>query len=119
MELFAYNVKFSDLDKTQVVAKDEPGEYPRPNFNTVLKGFTSIFIVFIGENWNEAMYDHTRAMGAGCIVYFMQLFILGNIVLLNLFLAILLQNFEEPPGKSEEEKELEKETAKAKPVSYS
>jgi hypothetical protein len=49
------------------------------------------------------MYDHTRATNYACIIYFMQLFILGNIVLLNLFLAILLQNFEEPPGKSEEE----------------
>lgn len=49
-----------------------------------------IFIVFIGENWNEAMYDHTRATSYACIIYFMQLFILGNIVLLNLFLAILL-----------------------------
>ena len=38
--------------------------------------------------------------------------------MLNLFLAILLQNFEEPPGKSEEEMELEKENANAKPVSY-
>jgi len=33
----------------------------------------------------------------------MQLFIIGNIILLNLFLAILLGNFEEPPGKSDEE----------------
>ena len=46
------------------MAKDAEGEYPRPNFNSVLNGFTSIFVVFIGnrlaltrcslgENWNE------------------------------------------------------------------
>ena len=123
MELFAYNIKFSSLEHPNyVVGKDEPGEYPRPNFNNLLNGFITIFIVFIGENWNEAMYDHTRAAGHGCIVYFMQLFIIGNIILLNLFLAILLGNFEDPPGKSDEELELEKETAMlaktVKPVSY-
>jgi hypothetical protein len=116
MELFAYNVKYNNLDKERVVAKDAEGEYPRPNFNSVLNGFTSIFVVFIGENWNESMYDHTRALGYGCIIYFMQLFILGNIVLLNLFLTILLKNFEEPPGKSEEEQELEKEIAESEKV---
>jgi hypothetical protein len=32
------------------------------------------------------------------IPFFIFLFIIGNIVLLNLFLAILLKNFEEPPS---------------------
>lgn len=71
MELFAYNVKYNNADKEEVVLKTEPGEYPRPNFNTFLDGFMMIFIVFIGENWNEAMYDHTRVLGYGCIIYFM------------------------------------------------
>jgi hypothetical protein len=30
------------------------------------------------------------------------MFIWGNLIMLNLFLAILLKNFEEPPGKEEE-----------------
>ena len=47
------------------------------------------------------MYDHVRATGNGGIFFFISLFILGNLVLLNLFLAILLKNFEEPPGKDE------------------
>jgi tetrahydromethanopterin S-methyltransferase subunit E len=77
--------------------------YPRANFNTFLSGFTTIFIVFIGEDWNAYMYDHVRATNYGSIFFFVSLFILGNLVLLNLFLAILLKNFEEPPGKEEEE----------------
>ena len=39
------------------------------------------------------------------IAYFMFLFIFGNLILLNLFLAILLKNFEEPPGTEEQEVE--------------
>lgn len=51
------------------------------------------------------MYDHYRATGPLTIAYFMFLFIFGNLILLNLFLAILLKNFEEPPGKEEQEEE--------------
>ena len=49
------------------------------------------------------MYDHVRTTGYKSLVFFISLFILGNLVLLNLFLAILLKNFEEPPGKDDDE----------------
>jgi hypothetical protein len=48
----------------------------------------------IGENWNSIMYDHMRGVGEGACIYFIMLTILGNIIMLNLFLAILLGNFE-------------------------
>jgi voltage-dependent calcium channel L type alpha-1D len=99
MELYAYRVIYNNEDKDEVAVK--AGVYPRANFNTFLSGFTTIFIVFIGEDWNSSMYDHVRATGNGSIFFFVSLFILGNLVLLNLFLAILLKNFEEPPGKDE------------------
>ena len=104
-EMYAYKVMFNDEDKTEVVKED--GVYPRENFNNLYQGLTTIFIVFIGEDWNSVMYDHYRATGAFTIVYFIFLFIFGNLILLNLFLAILLKNFEEPPGQEEEEDEEE------------
>lgn len=70
MELFGYRVKFSDEDKSKVVAPTEEGVYPRINFNEFFNGFTTIFIVFIGEDWNSPMYDHVRALGFGCVFYF-------------------------------------------------
>ena len=74
-------------------------------------GLTTVFIVFIGEDWNSVMYDHYRATGPLTIAYFMFLFIFGNLILLNLFLAILLKNFEEPPGVGAVE-EVEEKTIK-------
>lgn len=59
----------------------------------------------IGEDWNSSLYDHYRSEGLVAHFYFITLFILGNLILLNLFLAILLKNFEEPPGKDEEEED--------------
>lgn len=105
MELFAYKIKFVDADKTTASkptdknwAKAIP---PRTNFNDFFQGFTTIFIVFIGEDWNSVMYDHVRCMGWISVGFFIPIFIIGNLIMLNLFLAILLKNFEEPPEKED------------------
>ena len=104
MELYAYNVKFNENNEV-----DAGGHSPRANFDTFLEAFTTIFIVLIGEDWNTVMYDHIRAMGYVGIIFFVSLVIFGNFILLNLFLAILLKNFEEEekPEKSSEEKDEE------------
>lgn len=41
------------------------------------------------------MYDHIRTLGWTSKVFFFTLFVQGNLILLNLFLAILLKNFED------------------------
>ena len=103
LELFAYRIKFNNEDKEEAIDTEDvnDGYYPRASFNNFGLGFTTIFIVFIGEDWNWVMYDHARAKGPGCILIFILIFIVGNLIMLNLFLAILLGNFEEPPGKEE------------------
>ena len=106
MELYAYNVKFNDENEV-----DSNGESPRANFDTFLEAFTTIFIVLIGEDWNQVMYAHIRASGHIGIIFFVSLVIFGNFILLNLFLAILLKNFEE-----EEKLEEELETSKKENV---
>ena len=116
MEIYAYRVKYTndDLDEPltyQEAEKVAPldGHYPRANFNDFWSGLITVFIVLIGEDWNSSMYDHVRASGWGGYIFFITLFIFGNLILLNLFLAILLKNFEEPPGKDDEEEESDEE----------
>jgi hypothetical protein len=48
----------------------------------------------LGEGWNEIMYDAMRCVGSISAVYFVPLVLFGNVIMLNLFLAILLGNFE-------------------------
>ena len=109
MEMYAYKIRFKDEDFS---AADPEGEvFPRANFNNFLYGIITIFIVFIGEDWNSSMYDVYRATGPGAYLFFISLFVIGNLILLNLFLAILLKNFEEPPGGGEDDEE----EAEAKP----
>lgn len=55
------------------------------------------------------MFDTTNAIGWGATVYFIFLVVIGNFVMLNLFLAILLGNFEEARAIMNNIKKLEKE----------
>ena len=108
MEIYAYRVQYNndDLERPYTKEDEEAGgepAYPRANFNDFWSGLITVFIVLIGEDWNSSMYDHVRASGWGGYIFFITLFIFGNLILLNLFLAILLKNFEEPPGKDEDE----------------
>ena len=50
------------------------------------------------------MYNHIRSEAVGylgSVFFFCILYIIGNLILTNLFLAILLKNFETPPRKFE------------------
>ena len=114
MEIFAYRIKFNNQNKDfPLNPMDVPdinkGWYPRSNFNTFMDAMVTVFGILIGENWNSTMYDYLRAGSKTVYVFFISLFIFGNLILLNLFLAILLKNFEEPLGQEEEdfEKELD------------
>ena len=80
---------------------------PRENFDTIDQALTSVFIVIIGEDWNSLMYNYNRAVGTHAVFYFVLVFCFGNFMLLSLFTAILLQNFEEDSGKAEESEEEE------------
>ena len=58
-------------------------------------GFTSIFAIAIGDDWNYLMALAYRAQGLIALAFYPIVFIFMNLILLNLFLAILLRNFEE------------------------
>ena len=69
--------------------------------------------ILTGEDWNAVMYDGIQAFGGvtsvGLVMslYFIILFICGNYILLNVFLAIAVDNLSDESGDEEEEKEEE------------
>ena len=105
MEFFANRVRFNSENDDLV--SDIPRAFqdgvvmhaPRENFDNIFIGLTTVFIVLIGEDWNQVMYNHARAFAesgnTGVIIFFVSIMIIGNIMLLSLFTAILLQNFED------------------------
>lgn len=105
MEMYANKVKFlpdNSLDLTN-------GESPSSNFDTLLNAFATVFTLLTADGWSAIYFAHYRGLpNISSTLYFILLIILGQRILLNLFLAILLQNFDENTLREQLEKELEK-----------
>lgn len=74
------------------VHKFEGGLMPRWNFKDFMHSFMIVFRVLCGE-WIESMWDCMWVSGWPCIPFFMATVVIGNLVVLNLFLALLLSSF--------------------------
>ena len=100
MSFFAGKTKFNEDGDLDV----ENGESPRANFDRLGWAALTVYEIMIGENWNGVMYDTMRSVGVASCVYFIALVIFGNIIMLNLFLAILLGNFDRARNFGEKKK---------------
>ncbi|XP_055966549.1 voltage-dependent L-type calcium channel subunit alpha-1S [Sorex fumeus] len=89
MQLFGGRYDFEDMEDR------------RSNFDNFPQAFISVFQVLTGEDWTSIMYNGILAYGGpaypGVLVciYFVILFICGNYILLNVFLAIAVDNLAE------------------------
>jgi len=64
------------------------------------------------------MFVYVRCDGISAYIFFVSLCIFGNIILVNLFLAILLKNFEDNDRTFEDEEEKSTSTALTKVKSF-
>uniref|UniRef100_A0A8C1P409 Sodium channel protein n=1 Tax=Cyprinus carpio TaxID=7962 RepID=A0A8C1P409_CYPCA len=66
---------------------------PRWHMNDFFHSFLIVFRVLCGE-WIETMWDCMQVAGQPlCLIVFMMVMVIGNLVVLNLFLALLLSSF--------------------------
>uniref|UniRef100_A0A8C7UZS9 Sodium channel protein n=1 Tax=Oncorhynchus mykiss TaxID=8022 RepID=A0A8C7UZS9_ONCMY len=87
MQLFGKNYK----DCVCKIALD--CELPRWHMHDFFHSFLMVFRVLCGE-WIETMWDCMEVAGQGmCLIVFMMVMVIGNLVVLNLFLALLLSSF--------------------------
>ena len=84
---------YGEASAPTYLARLGESDQPRPNFDDIFWAFVTIFQVLTGEDWNAVMYDGMRTTGTWACVYFILLVVIGNYIVLNLFLAILLDNF--------------------------
>uniref|UniRef100_UPI0037E7AF9C voltage-dependent L-type calcium channel subunit alpha-1D n=1 Tax=Semicossyphus pulcher TaxID=241346 RepID=UPI0037E7AF9C len=105
MQLFGGKFNF---DETQM---------KRSTFDSFPQALLTCFQILTGEDWNAVMYDGIMAYGGPIFpnmvvcIYFVILFVCGNYILLNVFLAIAVDNLAGGGGKTkvEEKKEEEEE----------
>ncbi|CAB1336769.1 unnamed protein product, partial [Coregonus sp. 'balchen'] len=87
MQLFGKNYK----DCVCKIALD--CKLPRWHMHDFFHSFLMVFRVLCGE-WIETMWDCMEVAGQGmCLIVFMMVMVIGNLVVLNLFLALLLSSF--------------------------
>lgn len=81
MQIFAGEFSFAD-------------GLPRGNFDSFHWAFVTTFILLSTENWNNILTSSMRSpLGPPSSLFLISWIILGNFILLNLFLAILLESF--------------------------
>ncbi|XP_058457330.1 sodium channel protein para isoform X45 [Malaya genurostris] len=85
MQLFGKNY-------TDNVERFPDKDLPRWNFTDFMHSFMIVFRVLCGE-WIESMWDCMLVGDVSCIPFFLATVVIGNLVVLNLFLALLLSNF--------------------------
>ena len=76
MELFAYKVN------------------ERYTYDTFPEAMLSVFLLLTNESWNTITFAYMHDLDSTTpVVYFVTVVILGNFILLKLFIAILIFNF--------------------------
>ena len=84
--------------------KPQRKKWARDNCPAFIEAFVSVFIVLANDGWSTIFFNHHRAAGSLIsVLYFISLFIMGQLIMLNLFLAVLLNNFDEDSLNESEE----------------
>ncbi|XP_026077314.1 voltage-dependent P/Q-type calcium channel subunit alpha-1A-like isoform X20 [Carassius auratus] len=88
---------------------------PPTNFDTFPAAIMTVFQILTGEDWNVVMYDGIKSQGGvdkGMIfsVFFIVLTLFGNYTLLNVFLAIAVDNLANAQELTKDEQEEEEAT---------
>ncbi|XP_049342220.1 voltage-dependent L-type calcium channel subunit alpha-1D isoform X3 [Astyanax mexicanus] len=92
----------------------------RSTFDNFPQALLTVFQILTGEDWNTVMYDGIMAYGgpssSGMVVciYFIILFICGNYILLNVFLAIAVDNLADAESLNTAQKEEEEQNKRRK-----
>ncbi len=143
MQMFGGKFNFAEDE----MFNDNEDEKPRCNFDDFINAMLTVFQVIIktdffdylyyifnfecfilkiltGEDWNEVMYTGIRSYGGvnspGMLVsfYFIIIFIIGNYILLNVFLAIAVDNLGDAQALTEAQEQEEREREAARLVNF-
>eukprot|EP01052_Picozoa_sp_SAG31_P008201 SAG31_NODE_408_length_16015_cov_77.203569_5_plen_1180_part_00 len=66
---------------------------PRPLFVDFWHAFTTAFLMMTGDRWKVTMYTYMQTYGWEACLFFVLMWIMCSCVMLNLFVAVILENF--------------------------
>lgn len=96
---FLASIFATQLFRGQLPEFDSFGNYLQVTFASIFNSFLGMYQVMSSENWTDVLYDvtrftkyyHTAWIGA---IFFIIWFILANFVVLNMFIAVIQENFD-------------------------
>uniref|UniRef100_H3C2B9 Voltage-dependent calcium channel alpha-1 subunit IQ domain-containing protein n=1 Tax=Tetraodon nigroviridis TaxID=99883 RepID=H3C2B9_TETNG len=108
--LFLFTVVFALLGMQLFGGRFIFEDYTPTNFDTFPAAIMTVFQILTGEDWNEVMYNGIRSQGGvqygmWSSIYFIVLTLFGNYTLLNVFLAIAVDNLANAQELTKEEEE--------------
>jgi hypothetical protein len=71
------------------------------NFNSFYGAIRYLFVLSTGESWNEVMRDAMESDSAGAIIFFSTFVVVAQFVMMNLFIMIIVENFDNLNKKKE------------------
>jgi hypothetical protein len=89
--IFTYMLIGMELYSQRVQATEDSTS----TYNSLSESFLSVFIVLANDGWTNIYFNHYHQAGAiPATIYFISLVMIGQFVLLNLVIAIIIENFE-------------------------
>ncbi|CAG8581095.1 8980_t:CDS:10 [Paraglomus occultum] len=87
------------LLRGNIPSQDENGNDILVRFSDIYNGFVGMYQLFSGENWTTVLYNamqyENRTISAAAVAIFLIVWVsLSNFVLLNMFIAVVQENFE-------------------------
>jgi len=75
------------------VARDDEHLMKYNNFETFGMSMITLFRCLTGESWNLVMHALSDAGATSAVVFFLSFTVIGNFMMLNLFVAVILESF--------------------------
>ncbi|KAH8845237.1 hypothetical protein MCOR27_007117 [Pyricularia oryzae] len=105
---FLMSIFAAQLFRGELPEQDEDGEDIKVNFGSIYNSFLGMYQVLTSEDWTDMLYSITgtsQQWGTAWIagVFFIGWFILSYFILINMFIAVIQENFDV----SEDQKRLE------------
>jgi voltage-dependent calcium channel L type alpha-1D len=95
MELFGFKLDEQLFDSMNEYGTFQRSFIHRSTFNTILEAFLSTFIILANDGWTRLYFEHYRSTsGLASTAYFLTVIIVGQFILMNLFISVLIENFE-------------------------
>jgi hypothetical protein len=96
MELFSYKLDDKLYEENREYGTFHRSYVHKSTFNTLLEAFLSTFIVLANDGWTRIYFEHYRSTNAiAATFYFFTIIVVGQFILMNLFISVLIENFEQ------------------------